>query len=213
MDSTVNMESNIASAIIGFWRMGADIYQIESVTGISSQDITDCIENYKKSGKRNGLLEKVKERLPANFAAIQKEIVIEDSPINDTDMNAWIIPGLKFKEPSRLDKDMIIESICFYLGFEYDDIRRKNRKRELVIARQMVCYFLRKYTVLTLADIGKIIGDRDHTTVIHGIDTVNNFLHIRDIGFMKLTFDIETIFEEKSKTMQAKFDAPELHPA
>lgn len=114
-------------------------------------------------------------------------------------MNAWIIPGLKYREPKKLDSDLIIESVCGYFGVTHEVLKKKNRLRERVIARHLICYFLRKYTNTTLFDVGQLIGGRDHTTVIHGVRTVTDFLHIKDGEFLKMVFDIETIFTNKQK--------------
>ena len=46
----------------------------------------------------------------------------------------------------------------------------KARNRNLVVARQLAMYFVKKYTCLSLVQIGKLFGNRDHTTVIHSIE-------------------------------------------
>ena len=35
-------------------------------------------------------------------------------------------------------------------------------------------YLCRQLTELSLADIGKVLGNRDHTTILHGIDKVKD---------------------------------------
>jgi chromosomal replication initiation ATPase DnaA len=53
------------------------------------------------------------------------------------------------------------------------------RKREIVIARMLSQYFIKKYTSLSLKNIGLIFGGRDHATIIHAISTINNGLDVK----------------------------------
>jgi len=54
------MESNVISSIIGFWRMGADIYQIEGITGVHPNNINSCIKKHKEINDYKEFLEKLK---------------------------------------------------------------------------------------------------------------------------------------------------------
>ena len=47
-----------------------------------------------------------------------------------------------------------------------------DRQRDLMEARQTAMYLIRRMTNLSLNDIGKEFGDRDHTTVLHSLDQV-----------------------------------------
>lgn len=70
-------------------------------------------------------------------------------------------PGISMeaKELSRI----IVEET----GVPMHQIRSQGRKREVVVARQLIAYYCSQYTDLTLKEIGTMIGDKDHTTVIH----------------------------------------------
>lgn len=54
------------------------------------------------------------------------------------------------------------------------------RRREFVVARQISMTLAKKYTVLSLSDIGFYHGGRDHATVLHAVKTVNNLVEIHD---------------------------------
>ena len=54
-----------------------------------------------------------------------------------------------------------------------EDIRSKKRSQDIATARQIVMYLCRKLTVMSLQSIGNIVGGRDHTTVMNGINRVN----------------------------------------
>jgi chromosomal replication initiator protein len=50
----------------------------------------------------------------------------------------------------------------------------KCRDRALVEYRQLLAYLLRRYTSLSLEEIGFIIGRKDHATTIHSVKTIKN---------------------------------------
>ncbi len=65
------------------------------------------------------------------------------------------------------------------LNVPYDRMMSKCRDRELVIARQLAAYFIKKYTALSLKSIGSIFN-RDHSTIIHAIQTIDDLLECND---------------------------------
>ena len=65
----------------------------------------------------------------------------------------------------------LIEIVCKKTGIDIKDLKGKSRKREIVEARQLAFYILKKNTRLPFAVIGGMLN-RDHTTVIHSIKVV-----------------------------------------
>ncbi|RMH70218.1 MAG: chromosomal replication initiator protein DnaA [Bacteroidetes bacterium] len=64
--------------------------------------------------------------------------------------------------------------VCEYLDIPEDLVRAKTRKREVVQARQVAMYFCKLLTKHSLKTIGLHFGGRDHSTVIHAIQSVEN---------------------------------------
>lgn len=58
-------------------------------------------------------------------------------------------------------------AIAFYVS--PFDIVRHSRRREFAFARFAAAYLLRKYTDMSSAQIGQVLGGRDHSTVLHAI--------------------------------------------
>lgn len=54
----------------------------------------------------------------------------------------------------------------------------KSRRRDLVVFRQMIYYFARKHTTLSLMEIGKATFNQDHATVIHGVNMINDLISV-----------------------------------
>ena len=71
-----------------------------------------------------------------------------------------------------LTVDDIIDIVCRHYEVTPNAVKGASRKRELVIPRQVIIYLADKYTNLPAARIGKLIGGRDHSTVLHSINKV-----------------------------------------
>ncbi|MDI7277441.1 MAG: chromosomal replication initiator protein DnaA [Anaerolineae bacterium] len=68
----------------------------------------------------------------------------------------------------------IIEAVCRHYDVSREDLVRRRRNRDIVIARQMAMYLLREEAGLSLSQIGHELGGRDHTTVLHGCERVSS---------------------------------------
>ena len=72
----------------------------------------------------------------------------------------------------KVTPTLIINVVAEHFGITSDDITSKRRNSEFVQPRQICMYLCRKLTQESLQSIGKALGKKDHTTVIHGIDKV-----------------------------------------
>lgn len=66
----------------------------------------------------------------------------------------------------------MIKSMCEKLGVSYDAVCGKGRSRAVVLARQMMMVVLKNATNMSLTEIGRVCGDRDHATVVYAIGQV-----------------------------------------
>ncbi len=71
---------------------------------------------------------------------------------------------------------LIMNVVCEHFGVKYEDINSKKRNSEFVVPRQVFMYLCRNLTAISLEGIGKLVGDKDHSTVKHGIDKINKDL-------------------------------------
>lgn len=68
----------------------------------------------------------------------------------------------------------IISEICRRYNVTDFQLVSSSRQRNIVEARHMAMYVLRKKTAMTHLSIGKRFGDKDHTTVIHAVGKVES---------------------------------------
>ena len=71
---------------------------------------------------------------------------------------------------------LIISQVCKFYSMDESVIRGTLKNKGTTEARQIAIYLTRKLTNLSLPDIGKEFGDRDHTTVMHGSDKISDLL-------------------------------------
>ena len=92
--------------------------------------------------------------------------------------------------------DDILEKVCRHYNVEQRQVFSKSRKRELVQVRQVSMYLAQKYTKMPAGRIGQLIGNRDHSTVIHSCNAVEQRLKI-DTTFSDEIRSIENSFKLK----------------
>lgn len=95
-----------------------------------------------------------------------------------------------------LTVDDILEAIGNHFGVTLAAIKSKSRKREFVVPRQLAMYFTQKYTKMPASRIGKLIGGRDHSTVIHSCSQIEKRIKV-DKAFEDEVVSIENSFKLK----------------
>lgn len=72
--------------------------------------------------------------------------------------------------------DTILEVVADYFQISIADMKSKSRKKESVYPRQLAMFLAKEYTDLPLKSIGYHFGGRDHSTVIHSIQSINELM-------------------------------------
>ena len=85
----------------------------------------------------------------------------------------------------------VVNYICSTYHIDEDVLRGQSRGREVVTARQIAMYLMRRMICMNLVDIGKEFGDRDHTTVLHSLDKVEKQMR-SDPAFAEMVKQITT---------------------
>lgn len=92
-------------------------------------------------------------------------------------------------KPKEVTPQLIIDVVAEHYGITSDDIVSKKRNSEFVLPRQVTMYLIRNLTATSLINIGKILGKKDHTTIIHGVNKITDEIQNND----ELKSQIETI--------------------
>lgn len=100
-------------------------------------------------------------------------------------------------DDNPLTVDEILDTVCNHFSVTLSAVNSKSRKHDLVIARQVTMYLAQKYTKMPASRIGRLVGNRDHSTVIHSCAQVENRLKV-DSSFKEEVNSIEVSFKLKS---------------
>ena len=92
--------------------------------------------------------------------------------------------------------DEILAQVCRHYNVEQRQVFSKSRKRDLVQVRQVSMFLAQKYTKMPAGRIGQLIGNRDHSTVIHSCNAIEQRLKV-DLAFQAEISSIENSFKLK----------------
>jgi chromosomal replication initiator protein len=81
---------------------------------------------------------------------------------------------------THITPSQVIETISKYYNLSLQELVSASRNKELVQPRQVAMYLIRQETDASLPEIGGLLGGRDHTTVIYGIERVKERLETEE---------------------------------
>ncbi|MBD3385787.1 chromosomal replication initiator protein DnaA [candidate division KSB1 bacterium] len=97
------------------------------------------------------------------------------------ELSKRVLRDVCIKKSKAISIEIIQKATAEYFGFPEDQLRAKTRKKEIAQARQICMYLCKKLTDSSLKTIGLHFGGRDHSTVIHAINTIEELIN-RDIA-------------------------------
>ncbi len=100
--------------------------------------------------------------------------------------------AIKKIERKKITVEAIEAIVCQYYDIKAELIHTASRKRQIVQARQVTMYLSKSYTEMSLAQIGSLIGKKNHATVLHACKTV------------KEQMEVDKIFRDEIKEIERK---------
>jgi chromosomal replication initiator protein len=94
--------------------------------------------------------------------------------------------GKKFSENGqakalrRTTPAEVLDAVALFFNIKPTSLKGPKRDRPIARPRQMVMYLCKTELGTTLDDIGGLLGGRDHTTVMHGVETITRELSTND---------------------------------
>lgn len=156
-----------------------------NVFGISlSNEILDYIAYNITSNIRE--LEGCLLKLLANASFTGREI--------DFELTRKTVKEISTRREANVSIDSITKIVCEEFNVEENKVREKNRKKEVVLARQIAMYLSKELTKSSLKTIGLHFGGRDHSTVIHSYNNIEK-LTKEDISLSELVASLRNKLE------------------
>ena len=129
------------------------------------------------------LLQLIAENITANVRQLEgviNKILAYQELIGDSVDKETIVKAIKdmFKDKADIlpTADVIIDEVAKFYNIEPDLLRGQGRTKDISQARQIAMYQIRRMTSLPLKEIGREFENRDHTTVLHAIKTVEKLV-------------------------------------
>ena len=97
----------------------------------------------------------------------RKEITME---IAQKELETLINPDAK----KEITPQLIMEVVAEHFNITVDQLMSKSRTKDIAQPRQIVMYLCKNMTSLPLESIGRLIGGRDHSTILHGVNKVKD---------------------------------------
>lgn len=90
----------------------------------------------------------------------------------EIEMAKRVLKDLINDEDRPITAEAIQKIVADYLGIKIQDIKAKKRTKEIANARQIAMYLIKQHTSLSLSEIGRMFGGKDHATVIYACKQV-----------------------------------------
>ena len=157
------------------WGLPADIQPPELETRIAilkkkSEDFGMIVSNE--------ILEYIANNITSNIRELEGCLIklLASSSLNSKEINLELakktVKEIATDRKVNVTIEMITKNVCSYFKVDENKIRDKTRKKEIVLARQLAMYLSKELTKSSLKTIGLHFGGRDHSTVIHACNSV-----------------------------------------
>ena len=110
-----------------------------------------------------------------------------------------VLKEFVYDKNKNFNISMIMKTVAGYFDIKVSDLKSKNRSRQISVPRQIAMYLCREYTKLSLPDIGRQFGGKDHTTVIFAHKKMTKI--IKEKGELKKTVNKLVDIIESGKTL------------
>lgn len=147
-------------------------YALKNITPITISEKT-LKEQIRELTEQLEYAEKQNEKLLNRVQSAALKIAQYEKFLQQTGSNYSLIV---LKEKYNMTIEQIELLVCSVMPVTHDKLRLKTRQREIVRARQAIWYLSRFFTRMSLNDLGKYYGAFDHTTVLHGINTISTLM-------------------------------------
>ncbi|MBK9249058.1 MAG: chromosomal replication initiator protein DnaA [Ignavibacteria bacterium] len=113
--------------------------------------------------------------LEGSLISVIAKVSLDRRELN-LDLAKEVVRGVCSQKNRQVTIQDIILEVSDHYEFTPEILASKTRKHEVVLARQMAMYLAKKFTQLSLKSIGANFGGRDHTTVLHSCQMIENYI-------------------------------------
>ncbi len=89
------------------------------------------------------------------------------------DLAAKALGKVQNEKPQTTVRE-ILKVVAEHFAISQNDLKGERRLKEIVFPRQIAMYFIRNFTGSSLEGTGEVLGGRDHSTILHGVDKIKD---------------------------------------
>jgi len=126
----------------------------------------------------NDIIEYIAINITSNIRELEGCLIslLANYSLNGTEINLDLakktVKEISTGRQTNISIEFITKEVCSFFKVDENKLREKNRKKEVVLARQIAMYLSKKLTKSSLKTIGLHFGGRDHSTVIHSFNSI-----------------------------------------
>ncbi|HUI90772.1 MAG TPA: chromosomal replication initiator protein DnaA [Chitinivibrionales bacterium] len=145
----------------------------------------------------------IAENVSSNIRELEGIVIrlLAYSSITNRDITIELVKSIlkvsQNTDKTRASIDKIIETVADYYKVPVNNIREKNRRKEVAFCRQIAMYIVKSFSNYSLKSIGLHFGGRDHSTVIHAIQHIEKLKNIDKNILSDIENIVALISEEK----------------
>jgi chromosomal replication initiator protein len=116
-------------------------------------------------------------RLEGVLTRLISESKLKNEPITPSLASAILGHVNNVGVPRKLIKPReMMRAVASYFNLKLSELTGSRRTKPIVVPRQILMYLLRTELKVPLMEIGRLLGGRDHTTIMHGVDKITKLL-------------------------------------
>jgi chromosomal replication initiator protein len=142
----------------------------------------------------NEILEYIATNITSNIRELEGSVSLSSKEITFELAKKTVKEIATDRKTGTLTIETITKVVCEHLGVAENKIRDKTRKKEIVFARQIAMFLAKELTLSSLKTIGLHFGGRDHSTVIHACNSIEEKQN-KDSSFQNIVDDIRNKIE------------------
>ena len=143
------------------------------------------------------ILTLIAENMPTNarelegkFLQIIQSAKLLNQPLTEERVRTSLGASAPERSGQKLDHKKVIGEVNRYFNIKIADLVGPRRKRELVTPRQITMYLLYEECKIPYERIGELLGGRDHTTIMHGVEKISQAIN-RDREIQRILIELK----------------------
>lgn len=112
-------------------------------------------------------------RLEGFLIRLASEAKLKKTDIDEDLVQSLLGKGAEKTQKVKANPDEVVKAASQYFSIGKRKLLGSSRARPVSLPRQILMYFLRTELNLPLQEVGRVVGGRDHTTVMHAVDKIS----------------------------------------